>query len=380
MMLAASTALSRDAESYRSLRRFMTRLAAALTIIHLVIVVTPLFEWIARYLIEAPPETIGPARLAFALVTPWTWAIADRRFHQGVLIRFGHQTQVGVGTAVRLLGTASVLTFGLLNPHLPGASVAACALTCGVLCELVYARVCFYVLARRDVLAAPVHARLLTTSGLWMFYVPLAMSPLLALLSQPIGAAGMSRMPNAIMSLAVWPVVNGLGFMLRSFGVAFNEVVVRHAAAPNGRPLLRRLAWGLGTGSSVLLLLIAATPLSTWWFGTVTGLPPELVELANGAIWWAVPMPLLSFLHSYYQGLLVDVHRTRGITEAVGVFILVMVGALVVLGIWKPLPGVSAVLLAIDLGSVAQALWLRVRCSMVGADASPAAVVVPAAA
>ena len=52
------------------------------------------------------------------------------------------------------------------------------------------------------------------------------MTSLLSLLVQPIGAAALSRMPQAIESLATWSVVGGLIFMLRSFGVAYNEVVV----------------------------------------------------------------------------------------------------------------------------------------------------------
>ncbi|MBI3492052.1 MAG: gamma-glutamylcyclotransferase, partial [Acidobacteria bacterium] len=52
------------------------------------------------------------------------------------------------------------------------------------------------------------------------FYVPLAMTSLLVLLVQPIGSAALSRMPNALPSLAVWPVLAGLVFLVRSMGLA----------------------------------------------------------------------------------------------------------------------------------------------------------------
>ena len=362
MMLAASTSLSRDLVSFRALRRFMTRLGIALTLIHIAIVATPVFEWIARDLLRAPEETIGPARLGFAIVIPWTWAIADRRFHQGVLIRFGHQRQVGVGTAVRLAGTILILSLGLANPGLPGAALAGVALTCGVLLEATYARIAYAVLVRGDLAKAKSTSVPLTSRGLWAFYIPLAMSPLLALMSQPIGAAGIGRMANPTLALAIWPVVNGLGFMMRSAGVAFNEVTVRHAGTSGGRAILGRMAWLLGVGCSSLLLLIAATPLAHLWFAKVSALSPELTSLARQAIWWAVPMPLLSFLHSYYQGLLVEGRRTRGITEAVAVFLVTTTIALTAFVIWQPLPGASAALAAMALGGTAQAMWLRLRC------------------
>jgi len=40
------------------------------------------------------------------------------------------------------------------------------------------------------------------------FYIPLAMTSLLFLLAQPMGSAAISRMPMALESLAVWPVVS----------------------------------------------------------------------------------------------------------------------------------------------------------------------------
>ena len=44
-----------------------------------------------------------------------------------------------------------------------------------------------------------------------------------AMLAQPIGSAALSRMPAAIESLAVWSVVSGFLFLLRSLGFAYNE-------------------------------------------------------------------------------------------------------------------------------------------------------------
>ena len=66
----------------------------------------------------------------------------------------------------------------------------------------------------------------LTTLAMLDFYIPLSLTQLLLLLASPLGAAAMSRMPMALESLAAWPVVGGLSFIMRSFGGAYNEVVV----------------------------------------------------------------------------------------------------------------------------------------------------------
>ena len=102
MLLAASTALSRDRDSYARLRKYMLAAGAGLTGLHLLVAFTPLYDLVASGLLGAPAEILEPARLGLRIMTPWTWSIAYRRFHQGVLIRFGHSRTVGLGTMVRL--------------------------------------------------------------------------------------------------------------------------------------------------------------------------------------------------------------------------------------------------------------------------------------
>jgi hypothetical protein len=81
------------------------------------------------------------------------------------------------------------------------------------------------------------------------------------LIVNPIGSAAISRMNLAIESLAVWPVVTGLVFILRSLGVALNEVMGALLEEHGSYPALRRFAVWLGFLTSLALLILAATPL-----------------------------------------------------------------------------------------------------------------------
>jgi hypothetical protein len=375
MMLAASTALCRDEDSYHRLRRFMTALAALLTALHAAITFTPLLDVVVLHVIGAPPELLEPSRLGMAIMLPWTWAIADRRFHQGLLIRFGRQHHVGIGTVVRLLGNAAPLAIALWVRTIPGAAAATAAWSTGVLVEMVYARWCARSVRRGPLAAAPPPAHALTAARIWRFYAPLALTPLLALASQPIGAAGMTRLPMAIESLAAWPALSGLTFLVRSVGVALTEVAVRHGDDAGGRRTLARFAWGFGAATSLILVMMAATPLASWWFGALSDLDPVLAQLATDALWWSAPLPLLGFLHALYQGFLVHAHRTRGITEGVAVHLVVMAMVLLALVRWGTLPGASAASAAMTAGAAANALWLRLRCAALpfaGAGSAPA--------
>jgi len=370
MMLAASTALCGDRPSFEKLYRFTTRSGALLTAIHALLAFTPLYDLVVVRLLGPPAEVVEPGRTGLMIMTPWTWMIADRRFHQGVLIRFGHSRAVGLGTALRLVSTGSALFAGYLA-RLPGIAVAAGALSFGVTVEMLFARVLVAPVLRERLprRGAPSGAPVLTTSRLLSFYVPLALTPLLNLLAQPIGSASISRMPDAVRSLAAWPVLGGLIFLTRSLGIAFNEVVVRHADDPGARPVLARFALVMGGGTVALLVLLAATPLSTLWFERVAGVEPELARLADSALWLGVVLPGMTVAHSYYQGFLVHAHRTRAVTESVGTF-LVVSSAILYAGVraqrWN---GLVVALLAFSAGSVTQALWLRLRER--GPDAPP---------
>ena len=67
-------------------------------------------------------------------------------------------------------------------------------------------------------------------------------------------------MPEALSSLAAWPVVYGLVFLTRSLGMAFNEVVVALAGKPGGKKQLFRFTQILSFSSMAFLGLNAYTP------------------------------------------------------------------------------------------------------------------------
>ncbi|MBG0771753.1 MAG: hypothetical protein H0S82_08590, partial [Anaerolineaceae bacterium] len=80
MLLAAATALSRDWTSYQKLKKITLWMGGVLMALHILIAVTPLFDFITNVLLKSPPETIEPARQGFLYLSPWTLAIAYRRF------------------------------------------------------------------------------------------------------------------------------------------------------------------------------------------------------------------------------------------------------------------------------------------------------------
>lgn len=361
MLLAASTALSKDWDSYQKLRRFMMVSGAALTALHLLIALTPLYYWVVGDIIGAPEEILEPARIGLIIMTPWTWSIAYRRFNQGVLIRFGHSRVVGVGTVVRLSADVAVLALGYTLQTVPGIVVATSAVAAGVVLEAAYIGWAVRPVLKRELKYAPAVDEPLTLHYFLGFYIPLAMTSLLTLLANPIGSAALSRMPQALDSLAVWPVVTGLVFMLRSMGVALNEVVVALLEEHGSVPVLRRFTGLLAAFTTSILLLLAATPLARLWFQDVSALEPTLAEMARMGVWVALPLPALTALQSWYQGAILHGRRTRGITESVVIYLVTSAVVLSLGVVWGQMTGLYVGLAAMGLSVLTQTAWLAYR-------------------
>ncbi len=361
MLLAASTALSRDWASYLKLRRFMNWMGAGLTALHVIVAATPVYDLLTRYVIQAPAEIVGPARVGLLITIPWTWPIAYRRFHQGVLIRFGHSLKVGLGTGARFAADAVVLTTGYLIGDIPGIVIAACTLVAGVVTEAVYVHFAVRKTLRDQLRPAPPSDRPLTTRTLLAFYIPLSLTQLLLILTSPIGSAAMSRMPMALESLAVWPVVASVNYITRGFGGAYNEVVVALIEERRSLHTLRRFGIGLGLGATALLGLLMIPPVGRAVFAGLLGLADPLPHLASLSLFILVPMPAFAVIQSYFQGVILHGRRTRSITESVAGFLLLATVLLVVGAIWGIMTGIYFALLSFLAGELVRLFWLWLR-------------------
>lgn len=361
MLLAAATALCVDMRSYRQVRRFMMAAGAALTALHVLVAFTSLYDVVARDVLGAPEAIREPGRIGLMIMTPWTWSIAYRRFHQGVMIRHGHSRAVGLGTVVRLLANAAVLGAGFAWGELPGIVVGSSAVATGVLAEAAYIGWRVRPVLRERV--APIEPRgvPLDLRTFLRFYVPLAMTPLITLAIQPMGAAAMNRMPRPLDSVACWPAVHGLLFITRSVGMAYNEVVVSLVGEPGAVAALRTFHRRLAAITSGLLVLLAATPLADVWFARISGLPPELASLCRVGVAIAVLMPAMAVLQSFHQGVLVRARTTRPVTMAVLLYF-GTAGVLLAVGrIGQPMPGLWWALCSFSFAGVLQTAYLALR-------------------
>ncbi|MFA5551687.1 MAG: hypothetical protein WDA03_08720 [Trueperaceae bacterium] len=359
MLLAASVALAHDRASYRLIYRFMMYTSAALTVLHALLAFTPLFDLVLVPLFGPPEGVIEPARLGLKIMLPWTWAIGYRRFQQGLLIRFNRSHHVSIGTVVRLVVVAAVALLAAFVFGAPGIVTATAAIAVGVTVEAVYSA-----WAVRPVLLGPLARAAevrptLTLTAFLAFFVPLVLTSFLSLLIQPIGSAAMARMPQALESLAVWPVASGLLFILRAVAFALNEVVVALLDRPGALSALRRFTVLLALGQLAVTALVAFTPAARFWFADVSGLAPTLTVLATVGFAWAVLWPSLDAFRNLVQGVAVYTRRTGAISWSMVVFLVVTAAILIGGVVTQRFPALPVAMVAFVLATAAQVGWLR---------------------
>ena len=367
MLLAASTELSRDRVAYRALTRFSHRVGAIMTLLHALVALTPLGDWVIASVLSVPHDIAVAARPGMVLMLPWVWSIAWRRTGQGLLIRGGRSHLVGVGTFVRLVASSTVLASGYLHGGFSGVVVGASALSVGVMAEAIFVAILVRGVVRElpegDPDQPPLRGRSFAA-----FYVPLALTPIVMLLIQPVGTAAIARMPHVVSSLAVWPVLAGLMLVFQSVGLAFNEVVVALLQRPGMRGALRRFAIVLTIAVTSIWALLGFTPLAQLWFEGAIGLPSDLASMAMIGVAIALPVPASRVAQSWIQGLLIAARRTRVITEAVIVFAVTCVGSLVVGVTWQGPAGFYVMIGGFTAGRVLQTAWLYWRARTVIAE------------
>lgn len=360
MLLAASTTLSRDWESFRKLRKFMLWLGGGLSALHLLVAVTPIYDFVVKVLLQSPEAVIEPARLGLIFLAPWSFAIAYRRFHHGAMIRHGHSKIVGQTTLVRLIVVAIVLIVGFSLKTIPGTILAGFAQGLGVTVEAVYTG---FRMKRilPEIKAAPQVARPLTLKRFLNFYLPLALTSSLWLLWQPLISGAISRMPEPLESLAVWSVVSGIIFMFRCPGLAYNEAVVALLEEPRSYPVLRKFAWIAGLVVTGISLIFVLTPFAEFWLSVIANLSPAKVTLGRFTLALGLPLGFLSVYISLYQGMIVFHERTGAVAEAVTAFLISMTVILVTGIVTQSFKGAFVASASFTVAHLVQCGWLLLR-------------------
>ncbi len=253
-----------------------------------------------------------------------------------------HKTRrVAFATVFRLL-SMSLCAFLLYRfSHFNGAVIGAISLSMGVSFEALFTRY----LARHAIgsilkKTAADNDPALGLKDIWNYYLPLAMTPFIALSVHPLVTFFLGKSLYAIESLAVMPVIHGLSFVFRSVGLSYQEVTIALVGENrSNHRKVKNFAATLGIATSAGLALIAFTPLNQVWFHNISGLDQGLTDFALLPLQILALFPALTVLISFQRSMLIVDKRTKPVSmatllESAGIFVVLAMGV-----IYSTLPG-----------------------------------------
>ncbi len=357
-LLSAANVLAKNRQSYKRLLAFTHIAGWSLSLIHLLIAVTPIFDLIVTGIIHAPSEIVETTRFAFLIMTPWTVAIAYRRLGQGILIGYGHTSIIPLTMTSRLMAITVTLGIGIFFPVLQGACLGALALSCGVITGAVVTHFFARKVVAREI--PDTNEPPLSWSRLLGFYMPLALTSMIGLAVQPIMAIGLSRMDHPLESLAIWPVLMGFTALFQTPCFSYQEAVVALLPRKGGYASLKRFTRILGITLTLCFFVAAMSePLRWLWFGGISGLSKHLLSFVRSPLMILALVPFLTVSIAWFRGILVSNRHTTAITYAVVISGSVLVGSMFSLPHMTNFSGVVVVALCLVLSLSAEAGFLR---------------------
>lgn len=341
MLMSASTALVKNEFTYKKLRNFTVYINLFVTIFIVLLVIPPVFNFVAYKILQIPAAIAEITHTATIFLIPWPAAIGFRRFFQGILIRTGLTRVVAYTTVFRLtfMGITAITLFKTTD--LKGAYVGTIALSSGVIAEALAA----YFLAKSSVAEVKENDNIdendLDYRKITKFYIPLALTPFIALSAQPIVTLFLAKSVRPVDSLAVMPVVHSLTFLFRSMGLSYQEVAItflnQNAKAYYRK--IRNFAFIIAIGSTTAVFLLTATSLADIWFIKVSALTPDLADFARLPAMIMSFLPALTVFISFERSVLVKDKITTPITVATLIEVTIIITSLFTLINTTVIPG-----------------------------------------
>ncbi|WP_273266420.1 hypothetical protein [Flexistipes sinusarabici] len=352
MLMSASTTLVKNEFTYSKLKNFTIYINLFVTLFIVILIIPPVFDFVAYKILQIPEKIAEITHLATVFLIPWPAAIGFRRFYQGILIRSGLTRIVAYTTVFRLvfMGITAVTLFNITN--LKGAYVGTIALSTGVIAEALAA----YFLAQSSISEVKLNDNTidsdLTYTKITKFYVPLALTPFIALSAQPIVTLFLAKSVRPIDSLAVMPVVHSLTFIFRSMGLSYQEVAITflNENAKAYYKKIRNFAFIIAFGSTSAVFLLTATPLADLWFIKVSALTPDLADFAIIPAMIMSLLPALTVFISFERSVLVKDKITTPISVATLIEVMVIITSLFCFISFSTIPGAIVAAISFVIG------------------------------
>lgn len=309
MILHASNALAGSQDSRKALWRFTLLVGGGLTFLLSLLGLPIIFSFVGVSLLGIPSAMLATVSQVLLLMGGWPFAIAWRRYFQGLLIYHGQSRAVAKASILRLFTLGLVLTGGFFFP-ISGGILAGLALISGVIVEAVavtiFARI-FGATIPPETVTQPNLPRNLAQIG--KFYLPLANSMMVVWGGRAILISVIARAEDATVAIAAWSAAWGLVLVIANSTRMIQQMVIKYHHQVSDKQLLT-FAISVGAACSTLLLFMSLTPVGDRIVQSFIANDLTLAKSMKPVLLICAIVPLLVALQNATQGFLVSENRT----------------------------------------------------------------------
>ena len=189
------------------------------------------------------------------------------------------------------------------------------------------------------------------------FYLPLVLTSQMMTLGVPLINLALTRAADPQLHLAAYGVCFGLLVFLNAPMLVSRDAGSGLASDRDRWRRLVRLTLLAGAAVTGIDLLLAFTALGDWAFGTVLEATPRVVTEAKATAFALAPLPLLVGMRGLYSALALRAHRTRLLTQATFLR-LVVLGLLIWILALTGEPTAHRIGWALTAGILLETLWI----------------------
>ena len=309
MILHAANALAGSQDSRKALWRFTLFVGAGLTCLLSLLGLPIIFNFVGVSLLGIPSAMLTTVSQVLLLMGGWPFAIAWRRYFQGLLIYHGQSGALAKASICRLFTLALILIIGFLL-QISGGVLAGLGLMGGVIVEAIVVTIFAYrsgAILPPETVTQPNLPRNL--AQVWKFYLPLANSMMVVWGGRAILISILARAEDATIAIAAWSAAWGLVLVIANSTRMVQQMVIKYHHQVSDRQLLT-FAISVGAACSSLLLLMSVTPIGDRIVQSFIGNDLTLANSIKPVLLICTIVPLFVALQNATQGFLVSENRT----------------------------------------------------------------------
>jgi progressive ankylosis protein len=312
MILHASNALAPNPDSRKALWRFVLLSGSVLSGLLFLLSVPIVFSIVGDGWLGIPPALSPIARMVLLLMGPWAFAIAWRRYFQGLLIYHGRAKAIAKASLWRLGTIALILGIGFWLKS-PGGLLAGFAMVSGAIVEAVVVTIAAKRYRVTDSPAPPTDSKLQALPKnlpeVVKFYIPLANSMMVVWGGRMLLVGILARSQDSALALAAWAAAWGVITVISNSTRMIQQIVIKYRHQVSDSMLLK-FTLMVGLICSFALFIMSSTAIGNTIVTAFVGDDRDLVASIKPVLQICMLIPLLIALQNATQGFLVSAGRT----------------------------------------------------------------------